>query len=301
MPGARITRVEVKRVPLRVEAPLTIDDMPEVVEAARTNYMPDEPGFYETMASAVAKQWVEVSPGEARLGFSLTCHVKPYILSGEYQGRRLYFTYEHRPAYSPEDYRRRYGHYPRVYYTWGYNRGVALVIDRLGRAGGPLGWGALGVSVAAALASFRHNFEVWLSGIFKRPCANTSEEWVLPNVVPIAQRLIEARYHARIREPQEFVPPAAYDAKVPPSPVVAYRFGVKAETSVKFKVATWSDRPGGTLMAEVDVELEPGEHEVVVTASYMPFVTNHVVTIEPLHAPRGMTIAYMYTAPPSIC
>ena len=123
---------------------------------------------------------------------------------------------------------------------------------------------------------------------------------MLPNIVPIAQR-IEARYHARIAAPQEFVPPAAYDAKVPPSPVVAYRFGVKAETPVKFILATWSDRPGGTLMARQEVELEAGEHEVIVTVAYTPFVAGHVVTIEPLHAPRGMTIAYMYTAPPSIC
>jgi len=204
------------------------------------------------------------------------------------------YRHESRPAYSPENFEDRYGHYPRVAKT---EAGGTVVIHRnvgeqrggAGRAGGPWGWSEDGDLIAGALASFAHNFIATLLGYFDRPRLPCTDEWKIPNLVL-----------AETRAPDQFHPDASYRfSGIAPTPVHAYTFRVDTPTDAVIGLEWW-DSDKSRVARRDKVELEKGANRVVssITGIPSPPVTGFF-NVNVLDAPRGVTVSKVRTSPPA--
>ena len=302
----QIQSVKVESKPVGGEVPLAFDDIltkKEILEMVELNFTDmGDPGRFESLAEPLIEEYQAKSPISATIGSALTCFARGAMVSGKVDGKRTYYTYERGAARDPEHYRRRYGHYPRIYCTYGGSRYVAFTMKSPGRAGGKHGWDKLGIAIAGVLASFKHNFEVLCSAIFDMPRLNCNEEWRLPNMVldpEIARR--ERAWNSQIKEPKQFVLPAKYYfAFAVPVPFMTFRIGTKASTPIKYDVLIWDSRNHVAVKQE-NIELEKGENEVIINVvAGFPGMTKGYISIEPTDAPKGLTVSYVNVFPPPV-
>jgi len=288
------------------EAPLpknpveVFDDLKESIEL---NYPDlDDPGRFEMIYQPLLEDYVINAPPLAQIGSALTCLARGAMVSGYINNVRVVYTYERGAAYTPEDYKRRYGHFPRIFRYFGTNKQVAFTLTGYGRAGGIHGWDNLGVAIAGVLESLRHNFEVLCSAIFKPPKIPCEHPWKLPNMVydpEIVRR--ERMYHATIVVPKQLVLPAKYEYNFPvPSPVAVFKIGTTADTPVTYDVIFWktmSEKTNTIQRIKID---KPGSYETILTVTSFPGLTNGYISIEPIDAPKGMTVAYVDVFPMTV-
>jgi len=204
------------------------------------------------------------------------------------------YTHEQGYGYSPEDYKEREGHYPKLRKT---EKGRTVVVGEnvgeqrngLGRAGGPWGWSEDGNLIAGALASFVHNFIATLLGYFDRPRLPCTDEWRIPNIVL-----------AETEVPDQFHPDASYKfSGIAPAPVHTYTFRVDTPTDAVIGLEWW-DSDKSRVARRDKVELEKGASRVVssITGIPSPPITGFF-NVNVLDAPRGLTVSRVRTSPPT--
>ena len=222
-------------------------------------------------SKAVMEWYVGNGPRNLALANNVCCHGARVSVTTY----KVYYM-EQRAARSPNDFKRRYGHYPRI---WRYEKGEKVVAftmkgDRkegLGRAGGPTGWDKWRDCFAFALASFKHNFQALLGAFASRPKLPCSEEWHLPNLVCAPKVVeLEKKYRARIVEPPVAVPPASYEYSwTIPTPVMTLAIGTNCPRKTTAYLEFW-DRDKKDLCDPIKVEFDKGETETVVMARAAP-------------------------------
>jgi len=242
----------------------------------------------------LASWYVGNAPKGLVLGNNTCCHG-----AGVQVTTYKVYTMEKAAAYSPENFRTRYGHYPRVYATEkGRTTQVAVMQgnrrEGLGRMGGFNGWDATRDLFGFALASFRHNFQALLGAFGDRPKLPCREEWHLPNLILSEQvREIEERYGCKIVEPPIAVPPASYKfGFVTPAPAMVLAVGTNCPKDTRAILEVW-DSNKSDFADPMEVTFPQGENEtvMVVQAPIGGFVQSGFLNINPIDS--EMSIAYI--------
>ena len=253
------------------------------------------PDITSAYSKEVMAQWyIGNAPRGLVLGNNTCCHG-----AGVQVTTYRVYTMERRAARSPEDFRRRYGHYPRVYMTEkGRTTQVAVMRgnrrEGLGRMGGDHGWDSTRDLFGFALASFRHNFQALLGAFADRPKLPCKEEWHLPNLI-YSEKVeeIERRYGCRIVEPPVAVPPASYKFSfVAPTPMMVLAIGTNCPRDTKAILEVW-DANKRDLADPTEVTFPQGESEtiLVVQAPFGTVIQKGFFNINPVNS--EMTVAYV--------
>ncbi len=227
-------------------------------------------------------------------------------------GEKITYSVDRAPAFSPEDFRRRYGHYPRIWkevYKGGtlIDKEVVLLQDRIGRAAGIFGWDKYKRLVAAALASFKHNFEQTLMAFAKYATMPLRKLWALPNIIPSIDEIEKRRWHAKIMEPPTFSPPAVlrYRTHFPWLNRVILRIGLHnpSEKSANIGVEVWKYDKSDRARIK-DIEIPPGNSELRITmwCPLLSFwkridISHGYAVIDPVRADKGLAVIYATTEP----
>jgi len=253
------------------------------------------PDITSAYSKEVMAQWyIGNAPRGLVLGNNTCCHG-----AGVHITTYRVYTMERRAARSPEDFRRRYGHYPRVYVTEkGRTTQVAVMRgnrrEGLGRMGGDHGWDSTRDLFGFALASFRHNFQALLGAFADRPKLPCKEEWHLPNLI-YSEKVeeIERRYGCRIVEPPVAVPPASYKFSfVAPTPMMVLAIGTNCPRDTKAILEVW-DANKRDLADPTEVTFPQGESEtiLVVQAPFGALIQKGFFNINPINS--EMTVSYV--------
>ena len=242
----------------------------------------------------VAEWYIGQAPPGVNMGNNVCCHgagvqVTTYC---------VYFM-EKRPAYSPENFYQRYGHYPRIFRRQ-YGQTYQVSVMRgpyeqgLGRAGGFTGWDKLRDLFAYALASFKHNFEALLGAFASRPKLPCYEAWHLPNLVYAPEVTnIERRYHAHIVAPPVAVPPASYKFNfAAPAPAMVLAVGTKCPQDTHTYIEFW-DSQKRDMVQPFKVTFPSGENETIISLRAIPpfMLQSGYFNINPVNSP--MTVSYV--------
>lgn len=155
-----------------------------------------------------------------------------------------------------------------------------------GRMGGLGGWTLDKDAIAAALASYTHNFVALLMAFFSRAKLPLNRSVILPNLVL-----------AETREPRQFVPPLSMGYSGLPKPVMTNTIKVSAPIKSSFWVELWSANKEVLGKTET-IEVEPGTSEIVVSHFLMPWERNGFLNVEPYDAPQGLVIEKISIFPP---
>lgn len=204
-----------------------------------------------------------------------------------------YYYAEPRAAYSPENYKDRYGHYPKINKTDGTTTQTVLAQDQLGRARGPMGWSDDKNLVGAALASFKHNFIQHIAAFFDRPCMPNNKNWELPNAV-----LPETK------KPDQYVPPASYNFKhIRPAMIRTYTITTQAKGSSPIKYGLqWWDSNKNRLAKIDEIKVPEGRSRVKARVIGAPLASRTgYMNLEPIDAPNGLTVESVDMRPMGIC
>jgi len=244
--------------------------------------------------SVMAEWYVGNGPKGLNLGNNVCCHGAGVNVTTY----RAYFM-EQRAARSPENFRARYGHYPRIFMREkGRTYDVHVMKgDRkagLGRAGGTVGWDKTRDLFAFALASFRHNFQALLGAFASRPKLPCTEEWHLPNLVHSKYvRDIERRYGCDIVDPPVAVPPASYTFSLTlPSPMLVLAVGTNCPKDVTTYCEFW-DANKKDLVEPFKVTFPKGESVTIITLRAVPpaLVQKGYFNINPVNS--EMTVSHV--------
>ncbi len=200
-------------------------------------------------------------------------------------------------AYSPLDFKNKYGHWPRIWCKENGNTYQAGEIqgpceDGLGRAGGYVGWDKFRDLVAFALASFKHNFEALLGAFANRPKLPCNKKWYLPNLVyaPAVEDL-EKKWSAKIVAPPVAVPPASYQFDVFPTPLLVLKVGTKCPKSTEAYIEFW-DSKKQDLVQPQKVTFPQGESETIFyLKSLLPSISKGYFNINPVNS--DMCVSYV--------
>jgi len=298
----KIVSVDVKSVKERLEgllpprAEMVFDKIKDTLKVMREVGEAPDQLIQESFAREMMKTYTVQSPRRVAIASNVCCHGAG-VQCGTY---KIYYM-DRKPAYSPEDWRRRYGSYPNIYLhdkatgqtiTVGTMKGPSH--EGLGRAGGYTGWTSDGDGFGFALASFKHNFEALLAGIEQRATAPTTESWTLPNLVldpEIVQR--EMRYHAKIVEPPSACPPASYEVSTYLVPRITYLIGIKTDIDSTL-ILQIRDITTKKEYAHTDIiEVPAGGAVLKMHVRSIPFVRAHILDINPVDAPHGITVSYV--------
>lgn len=205
---------------------------------------------------------------------------------------QITYVHEQNRGQTPEHFRSRHGHYPRVERRSSagsvvVGRNVGSQQGGTGRANGPTGWMEDGDAIAAALASFVHNFVAALIGYFDRPSLpHTEGDWELPNIVL-----------AETRTPDQFHPAASYSFRVAPTPTVTFATTVSSPTDGALALQVWNSNKED--MGVVEVDIEEGRNEIVSSVIRAVPMTRGYFNVNVLDAPRGVTVNSVRTFPPA--
>jgi len=249
----------------------------------------------------IAQWYVGNAPKGLNLGNNTCCHGAGVQVTTY----RSYFM-ERGAAHTPDDFRNRYGHYPRIYmrekgktYEVHTMRGPAS--GGLGRAGGYAGWDKTRDLFAFALASFRHNFQALLGAFASRPSLPCSEAWHLPNLIHSKYvEDIERRYGCRIVRPPVAVPPASYSYSFTlPTPMMVLAVGTKCPRDVECWVEFWGPNKQN-LVDPYKVTFPKGESETIFTLRAAPpaMLQKGFFNINPINS--ELTISYVRVLAPPI-
>ncbi len=288
--------------------PPTIDAQEKIFSNIRDILEPmidSRTSSYVEIESAFAREMISTYVGNAPQGLNLGSNVCCHGAGVRVTTYKVYYM-ERAPAYSPEDFRNKYGHYPRIYVTERGNTYQVSVMQGpqaygLGRAGGNVGWDSTRDLFAFALASFIHNFEALLGAFSSRPKIPCNDYWVLPNLVyskDIENR--EREYNARIVRPPIAVPPASYTfSLVAPSPMMVLAVGTKCPREVKTYCEFW-DSSKKDMVQPFQVTFPEGESETLITLQGGVFspVKSGYFNINPINS--EMTVSYVRLVFPPI-
>jgi hypothetical protein len=253
---------------------------------------------YVEIESAFAKEMMATYTGNGPSGLNIGSNVCCHGAGVQVTTYRVY-RMDKASAGSPEDFKRRYGYYPRIYVTERGNTYQVATMQGprshgLGRAGGDIGWDTLRDAFAYALASFRHNFEALIGAFSSRPKIPCSDHWTLPNLVyskDIVDR--ERKYNARIVEPPVAVPPASYTFSLTaPSPVMVLAVGTKCPREVKAYCEFWNSSKKD-MVEPFEVTFPEGDSETIITLQGGVFtpVQKGFFNINPVNS--EMTVSYV--------
>lgn len=156
-----------------------------------------------------------------------------------------------------------------------------------GRMGGPFGWSKDRDLIAGSLASFRHNW-VGLLALFRdRPRLPLTQPWALPNMTL-----------AETRAPNQLVLPATFTYNVwRPAMNVVFVTDLKSDTPIEIGLDWWDAAKGD--MARIEsVKLDAGDNRLVSVLRGPPMlIKSGYFTINPIDAPRGLTVSAVKTTP----
>jgi len=249
----------------------------------------------------IAQWYVGRAPRGVNLATNTVCHGSRLQVTSY----RVY-TVECRPARSPEEFRRIYGHYPRV---WMIERGKKVHVaymagnrrEGTGRMGGDRGWDKTRDLFGFVLASFKHNFQAVLGAFADRPSLPCDQEWHLPNLVHARKVVeIEKRYGCKIVEPPVAVPPASYKFNFTiPTPMIVLAVGTNCPRDTKCIIEVW-DSKKADLCDPLSVEFPKGESETifVIEAPLGSMLKSGYFNINPINS--EMTVAYVNVVFPPI-
>lgn len=195
-----------------------------------------------TFARRALEYYVGGTPRNTALGSNVCCHG-----AGVHVTTYKVYKMEGAGAYHPDEFNRRYGHYPRLFMV-DHGRTTRVGEMRgdknhsLGRAGGLTGWDSTRDMFGFAMASFEHNFEALLGAFSSRPSLPCTDAWTLPNLVyseEIERR--ERRFNCEIVEPAYAIPPASYSYSfMLPTPSMVLLVGTKCDQEVNTKCEVWN-------------------------------------------------------------
>jgi len=174
-----------------------------------------------------------------------------------------------------------------------YEKGVTEEQGRIvdyGRMGGPFGWSRDKNLIAGALASFRHNWVGLLALFRERPRLPSTEAWVLPNMT-----LEETK------APDQLVLPASYRYTLwRPATTVFFTVNTSSATPTKVGLDWW-DANKETLARVEEIELPEGDNVIKAILRGPPFrIRTGYFTVNPIDAPKGMTVVSVTTTPTAI-
>ena len=297
----------IRRIGISMNATESLEKVATIVES-----MEDEAPDWVKM-TAVAQDSMRAysltKPWDVIFGFNTCCGGASVSTT---DGAVVTYEMERVAARDPEHAKRRLGHYPRIWRIESkggleVKREVVLEQDRLGRAGGIFGWDKYKTMIAAALASFKHNFQEYLHAFAKYAKAPLRKAWVLPNIIPDVNKIEARRWRARIMQPPTFCPPAVirYRTKFPILNQVLIRIGLynpdKKESIIGVEVWRYDKQDRAQIK---DIEVPPGNSELRVKLKCHPLsfsqrvdISNGYVTVEPTKAEEGITVTYVTTEP----
>jgi len=155
-----------------------------------------------------------------------------------------------------------------------------------GRMGGLGGWTLDKDAIAAALASFWHNWIATLIAFFDRASLPLTNRVTLPNIVL-----------AETKEPKQLVVPLSTKFSRLPTPLLVTTVNISAPVKSSFWAEFWHSNK--ELAGKTDViEIEAGTSEVVIHHSPDILETSGFFNIEPNDAPEGLVIESVDLFPP---
>ncbi len=251
-------------------------------------------------ANVISEYYVGSSPPGLSIGTNTCCHGSRVQVTSY----RVYFM-EQNAAYSPDDFNRRYGHYPGIYVR---EHGSTVKVHTmrgpakygLGRAGGICGWDSLRDAFAFGLASLRHNFQAMIGVFESRPSLPCRDSWTLPNLVHHERvREIEEKYGCEIVEPPFAVPPASYTYSFAlPTPLMVLAIGTKCPRETRAHLEFWGEDKRD-MVEPMAVTFPEGDSETVVTVRAEPpgLLQRGYFNINP---ETDMTVGYVEVIHPPI-
>ena len=269
--------------------PISLNDVIKRIRP-KVKEMLEEAPDWVVHQSAVFEQsinYLMTVPGspQAHIGMNTCCSGAGVVVSGS-----IVYYMEKAPAYSPDDWYRRYGDYPKIYIATPERTEVILKQDRLGRAGGLFGWSKDRNLVAGALASFTHNFVEALIAFVERPRLPQTRDWILPNLTL-----------SETKKPEQFHPPASYSYAVArPAFNITFDVRVSSETPVELGFEWW-DAYKNDLARVESVKVDAGDNRILAMLRGPPLrIRRGYFTINVLDAPKGLTITSVSTYPVSV-
>jgi len=158
-----------------------------------------------------------------------------------------------------------------------------------GRMGGPFGWSKDRDLIAGALASFTHNWVGLLALFRKRPKLPQTQPWVLPNMTL-----------AETRAPNQLVLPASYTFRLlRPALMATFDVTVKSDTPTTIGFDWWDSGKGDLARIE-GVDIPAGDNRVILSLRGPPPIYSGFFNVNPIDAPKGVTVASVRTAPMSV-
>ena len=271
--------------------------------------------FMDSVCRELMRTYSLTSPIKMIFGYNVTCsNVGVETNDGT---TVVVYTEEKGAAYSPEDFKNRHGHYPRIWRIVRNRRTgeviareLAHVQDRLGRAGGVFGWDKFRSCVAGALASFRHNFEALLMAVAKFAKTPLTKPWVSPNMVPEVLKREREIWHVTELKPDQFYLPFCfrYHTRFPILNRVFFRIGMYAPQGGEVGIDLWNAYKGDRARIG-KVKLPAGHSEINLGLRCSPFSIGQRIDISSGHlvinpistGDKGsITCSYVVTTPSSV-
>jgi len=297
----------IRRMGVTMNATESIDKIASVIESMEE----EAPDWVKMTAIAQdsMKAYSVTKPWDVVFGFNICCGGAGVSTT---DGTVVTYEMERGAACDPEGFKRKYGHYPRIWRIetkagTEVKRELVLEQDRLGRAGGVFGWDKYKVMIAGALASFKHNFEEYIHAFARYAKVPLRKAWVLPNVIPDVNKVEARKWHAKIMKPPTFCPPAVlrYRTKFPILNQVLIRIGLynpDRKTST-VGVEIWNYEKQNRAQIK-DIEVPPGNSELRIKLRCNPLsisqrvdISNGYVTVEPIQANEGIVVTYATSEP----
>ena len=282
---AEIESVDIKPTVKRLELPPLVDSVFEKVRPIVEEMAEEGPEHlaYAAAVDDLMTLYTVTAPKGIIMGRNTCCAgagVNVPVMNVTYNMERG-------AAYDPEDFKRRYGHYPKIYKTTAEATVTVGEQTSLGRMGGKTGWSIDRDLVAAALASFRHNWVETLIAYAKRATLPFTGQWQLPNCVL-----------AETREPDQFVPPATFTYSLwRPARRATFYFTVAVATPAKLQATFWDTSKKDMCATEV-FEVPEGTNTVAIRLRGPAFtIRAGYFNIEPIDAKQGLTISDVYARP----
>ncbi|RLI83674.1 hypothetical protein DRP04_00715 [Archaeoglobales archaeon] len=293
------------------------DDVARTVEKVYTE-MKEEAvnwGFMDSICKDLMRTYSLTSPIKMIFGYNVTCsNVGVETNDGT---TVVVYTEEKGAAASPEHFKSRFGHYPRIWRIV-RNRRTGEVIakelahmqDRLGRAGGTFGWDKFRCCVAGALASFRHNFEALLMAVAKFAKTPLTKPWLAPNMVPEVLKREKEKWGVTRLKPDEFYLPFCfkYHTRFPILNRVSFKIGMYTPKGGEVGIDLWNIYKGDRARIG-KVKIPPGHSEINLSLKCSPFsigqridISSGHLVINPISTgdKSSITCSYVVTSPSSV-
>jgi len=272
-------------------------------------------GFMDSVCGELMRTYSLTAPIKMLFGYNVTCsNIGVQTNDGT---TVTVYTEEKGPAYSPDDFNKRYGHYPRIWRVVRNTRtgeviskDLAHMQDRLGRAGGTFGWDKYRSCVAGALASFKHNFEAMLMAVAKFAKTPLTKPWVAPNMVPEVLKREREKWHVTELKPDQFYLPFCfrYHTRFPILNRVHFRIGMYAPEGGDVGIDFWNVYKGDRARIGT-VKLPAGHSEINIGMRCSPLsigqridISSGHLVINPISTndKGSVTCSYVVTTPPSV-